>query len=415
MELFWHRRDLRTADNLGLAAAADAGDVVPVFCFDDAVLDHAAPSRMAFMLDALAALRERYRELGGDLLVRHGDPSAVLPDLAREFGADRVVWNHDYSGLARERDEAVRAALDDQGTAHEQVHDAVLHEPGAIRTNAGDPYSVYTYFWKKWRDREKADPAPEPEPDAVADVTGDELPDAATLGFEEPDAEIPAAGTDAARERLEAFCERDVFRYEDARDYPAERATSRLSADLKFGTLGVRELYERTEQAMTDADDDDERASVEEFQGQLAWREFYAQVLYFNPEVVTENFKEYAQPIEWRDDPRNSARGRTARRATPSWTPGCDSSETRRTCTTASGCSSPRSSRKTCWWTGARVRPFPRAPRRPRHGQRHRRLAVGRLDRHRRPAVLPGVQPDDAGRALRPGRGVRQAVRPRVA
>ncbi|AHG03973.1 deoxyribodipyrimidine photo-lyase [Halobacterium sp. DL1] len=303
MELFWHRRDLRTADNLGLAAAADAGDVVPVFCFDDAVLDHAAPSRMAFMLDALAALRERYRELGGDLLVRHGDPSAVLPDLAREFGADRVVWNHDYSGLARERDEAVRAALDDQGTAHEQVHDAVLHEPGAIRTNAGDPYSVYTYFWKKWRDREKADPAPEPEPDAVADVTGDELPDAATLGFEEPDAEIPAAGTDAARERLEAFCERDVFRYEDARDYPAERATSRLSADLKFGTLGVRELYERTEQAMTDADDDDERASVEEFQGQLAWREFYAQVLYFNPEVVTENFKEYAQPIEWRDDP----------------------------------------------------------------------------------------------------------------
>jgi len=221
MELFWHRRDLRTADNLGLAAAADAGDVVPVFCFDDAVLDHAAPSRMAFMLDALAALRERYRELGGDLLVRHGDPSAVLPDLAREFGADRVVWNHDYSGLARERDEAVRAALDDQGTAHEQVHDAVLHEPGAIRTNAGDPYSVYTYFWKKWRDREKADPAPEPEPDAVADVTGDELPDAATLGFEEPDAEIPAAGTDAARERLEAFCERDVFRYEDARDYPA--------------------------------------------------------------------------------------------------------------------------------------------------------------------------------------------------
>jgi deoxyribodipyrimidine photo-lyase len=407
MELFWHRRDLRTADNLGLAAAADAGDVVPVFCFDDAVLDHAAPSRMAFMLDALAALRERYRELGGDLLVRHGDPSAVLPDLAREFGADRVVWNHDYSGLARERDEAVRAALDDQGTAHEQVHDAVLHEPGAIRTNAGDPYSVYTYFWKKWRDREKADPAPEPEPDAVADVTGDELPDAATLGFEEPDAEIPAAGTDAARERLEAFCERDVFRYEDARDYPAERATSRLSADLKFGTLGVRELYERTEQAMTDADDDDERASVEEFQGQLAWREFYAQVLYFNPEVVTENFKEYAQPIEWRDDPTELRAWKDGETGYPIVDAGMrqlrDDARRRVPHERPAG------------GLARGVRPFPRAPRRPRHGQRHRRLAVGRLDRHRRPAVLPGVQPDDAGRALRPGRGVRQAVRPRVA
>ncbi|WP_232702008.1 cryptochrome/photolyase family protein [Halobacterium wangiae] len=303
MQLFWHRRDLRTADNVGLAAAADAGDVVPVFCFDDVVLEHAAPSRVAFMLDALAALRDRYRELGGDLLVRHGDPSAVIPDLAREFGADHVVWNHDYSGLAHERDEAVRAALDEQATTHEQFHDAVLHEPGAIRTNAGDPYSVYTYFWKKWRDREKDDPAPEPEAGTIADVAGDSLPDADALGFADPDAELPAAGTAAARERLEAFCERDVFRYEDARDYPAEGATSRLSADLKFGTLGVRELYERTEAALAEADGEDERESVREFQGQLAWREFYAQVLQFNPDVVTENFKEYEQPIEWRDDP----------------------------------------------------------------------------------------------------------------
>ncbi|MUV61399.1 deoxyribodipyrimidine photo-lyase, partial [Halobacterium sp. CBA1126] len=117
MQLFWHRRDLRTADNRGLAAAADAGDVVPVFCFDDAVLEHASPPRVAFVLDALDALRERYRDLGSDLLIRRGDPSAVLPDLAAEHDAERVVWNYDYSGLARERDEAVRAALDDDGVA----------------------------------------------------------------------------------------------------------------------------------------------------------------------------------------------------------------------------------------------------------------------------------------------------------
>jgi deoxyribodipyrimidine photo-lyase len=303
VQLFWHRRDLRTADNLGLAAAADADAVVPVFCFDDTVLEHAAPPRVAFMLDALEALRERYRELGGDLLIRHGDPSAVLPDVAREYDADRVVWNHDYSGLARERDEAVRAALDDQGTPHEQFHDAVLHEPGAIRTNAGDPYSVYTYFWKKWRDRETADPAPEPEPGAIADVAGGGVPDLDALAFDEPVAEIPSAGTEPARERLESFCERDVFRYDEARDYPAERATSRLSPDLKFGTLGVRELYERTEAAMADAADESECENVREFQSQLAWREFYAQVLYFNPEVVTENFKGYERAIEWRNDP----------------------------------------------------------------------------------------------------------------
>jgi deoxyribodipyrimidine photo-lyase len=304
MQLFWHRRDLRTADNQGLAAAADAADdgVVPVFCFDDEVLQYGSDPRVAFMLDALARLRERYRELGSDLLIRHGDPSAVLPNLAEELDVARVVWNHDYSGLAVERDEAVRAALDEEGVAHEQFHDAVHHEPGAIRTNAGDPYSVYTYFWKKWRDREKADPAPEPEGANLADVSGADLPTLSDLGFEEPKADLPDAGTEAARERLTDFCEADIYRYEEARDYPAEAATSRLSQDLKFGTIGVREVYERTEAAKVDADSEDARESVAEFQGQLAWREFYLQVLYFNPEVVSANYKSYEHPIEWRDD-----------------------------------------------------------------------------------------------------------------
>ncbi|WP_336037356.1 cryptochrome/photolyase family protein [Halobacterium yunchengense] len=314
MQLFWHRRDLRTTDNRGLAAAAEEGPVVAVFCFDDAVLEHAGPPRVAFLLDALASLRERYRDLGGDLVVRRGDPSAVLPRVAGECGADRVVWNHDYSGLARERDEAVRAALDDAGVAHEQFHDAVLHEPGAIRTNAGDPYSVYTYFWRKWRDREKDDPAPEPTTGDLAargevlgaDATG-ELPGLGALGFDQPEADVPAASTAAARELLADFCEADIYEYGDARDYPAADATSRLSPHLKFGTVGVREVYERTEDAAAGADGEAERESVAAFRGQLAWREFYAQVLYFNPEVVTENYRDYERDVEWRDDPEELA------------------------------------------------------------------------------------------------------------
>jgi deoxyribodipyrimidine photo-lyase len=302
MQVFWHRRDLRTTDNLGLAAAAESGPVVPVFCFDEEVLQYGSAPRVAFMLDALASLRNQYRALGGDLLIRRGDPSAVIPDVAREYDADRVVWNHDYSGLAVERDEAVRAALEEVGVAHEQFHDAVHHEPGAIRTNAGDPYSVYTYFWKKWRDREKADPAPKPADSTLADVSGAPLPTLSDLGFDEPDADVPDAGTEAARNRLESFCEEDIYRYEDGREYPAEHATSRLSPDLKFGTVGVREVYERTERALDDADGKAERESVEEFQGQLAWREFYLQVLNFNPEVVESNYKSYQNPIEWRDD-----------------------------------------------------------------------------------------------------------------
>ncbi|EMA68180.1 deoxyribodipyrimidine photolyase [Halorubrum aidingense JCM 13560] len=342
MELFWHRRDLRTADNVGLAAAAERADggVVPVFVFDDNVLAHASDVRVRRLLDGVAALRDDYRDRGSDLLVARGDPETVLPELADALDADRVVWNRDYSGLARERDAGVRTALNDAGVDREAHHDAVLHTPGSIRTNAGDPYSVYSYYWKKWTDRETDSPAPTPGGDALVDAdvlagaigAGDgslaegsrsdggvatdrvavgELPALTELGFAEPDAEIGPAGTEAARDRLGAFLSEAVFAYDAARDYPAREATSRLSAFLKYGEIGVREVYEATERAMAAAESDDRPAehaeSVAEYQQQLAWREFYTQVLYHNPEVVTENYKAYEAGIEWRDDPEEIA------------------------------------------------------------------------------------------------------------
>ncbi|SHH58641.1 cryptochrome/photolyase family protein [Halobaculum gomorrense] len=320
MRLFWHRRDLRVADNRGLAAAVEAADddgaVVPVFVFDDDVLAHGSPPRVRFMLDALAALRAAYRERGSDLVAVRGDPAEVLPTLAAEVDAESVVWNEDYSGLARERDARVRMALDDAGVARETRHDAVHHEPGTITTNDGEPYAVYTYFWKKWRDREKAAPFDSPAGadlvDGDATAIGeslDPLPSIADLGFDEPDADVQAAGTAPARDRLADFCADAVYRYDEDRDYPAKEATSRLSTDLKWGTIGVREVYAATEEAMAAAQQRDEGEegtpaadAVEEFQSQLAWREFYTQVLWATPEVVTQNYKEYERPIEWRDD-----------------------------------------------------------------------------------------------------------------
>ena len=302
MRLHWHRRDLRLADNRGLARAAE-GTAVPVFVFDPTVLEHGSPPRVAFMLDALESLRAAYRERGSDLVLARGNPVECLPALADEYGADLVTWNRDYSGLARRRDTAVRQALDEAGVDREAVHDAVHHEPGSITTNDGDPYAVFTYFSKKWHDRPKADPLEAPEAGDLADVDGDPLPSLADLGFDEPEADVPEAGTSPARDLLEDFCERDVYRYGKRRDYPAEDCTSRLSPHLKYGTVGIREVYEETEAAKLDADGDSERESVFEFQDQLAWREFYAQVLWDRPDVVTADYKTYENPIEWRPDP----------------------------------------------------------------------------------------------------------------
>ncbi|WP_158057174.1 cryptochrome/photolyase family protein [Halorussus halophilus] len=307
MHLHWHRRDLRVADNRALAAGDD--QILPVFVFDPEILRHGSPSRVAFMLDALEALRESYRELGGDLVVAHGDPREELPRLADKYDADAIYWNRDYSGIARQRDSEVRLSLDEAAVSRAAYHDELLHEPGTIRTNEGEHYSVYTYFWKKWRDRGKDDALDVPDAGRIAEVSGavGKLPTLSELGFEEPDADVPPAGTDEARELLAEFCDDAVFRYEEDRDYPTRNATSRLSAHLKWGTIGIREVWEATESAMSKADGDpddeeSEAASVREFQSQLAWREFYAHVLSARPDVVSNNYKGYENPIEWRDD-----------------------------------------------------------------------------------------------------------------
>jgi len=311
MQLHWHRRDLRLADNRGLSAAPDVEGTIPVFVFDPAVLEHGAAPRVAFLLDALSSLRAAYRDCGGDLLLARGDPREVLPALAAASDATTVTWCRDYSGLARERDAAVRNALAETGVDRQAVHDAVHHEPGAITTNDGDPYKVFTYFSRKWHDREKRDPVNPPKRSELAAVESGEvsgvetmakLPALADFGFAEPEATIPPAGTAAARERLRAFCTEDIYRYETRRDYPAEDCCSRLSAHLKYGTIGVREVYAETEAAKLDAADEAERDSVFEFQDQLAWREFYTQVLWDRPDVVTENYKRYENSIAWRED-----------------------------------------------------------------------------------------------------------------
>jgi deoxyribodipyrimidine photo-lyase len=298
VRLHWHRRDLRLADNRGLADAREPA--VGVFVFDDDVLEHAAAPRVTFLLGALQSLREAYRDRGSELLVRRGAPTDVLLELTGAYDVDVVSWNRDYSGLARRRDDLVAEGLRDFDVATRQFHDALCHEPGSITTNQGDPYQVYTYFWQKWRDREKD--APREVPDLAPASDDEPLPDVGDLGFDPPEAEIPAAGTDAARELLEDFLEQDVYRYDDARDYPAEECTSRLSPHLKFGTVGIREVDERVRERR-DAASGERRESVESFRSQLAWREFYAHVLYSNPEVVAENYRSYSNPIEWEDDP----------------------------------------------------------------------------------------------------------------
>ena len=297
--LFWHRRDLRTVDNQGLAAAAQSGPVRPVVVLDPDLRSYAGERRQGFYLASLASLQRTYRSLGTDLQVVDGDPREEIPALATAVDADRVVWNRDYSKLARERDAAVKSALP-EGVSVTETADVALHEPGSIRTSKGEHYSVFSYYYKKWADRERPEPAPQPDSEAFADFEAEAVQAIAAS----PVDSLPLpAGRQAARDRLDRFLDGPIYEYAETRDRPAVSGTSRLSQDLAFGLLGIREVLEAVDEADAGAGNSAQRDSVEEYRRQLAWRDFYLQVLAAHPETVTENFKSFERPIAWRADP----------------------------------------------------------------------------------------------------------------
>lgn len=297
MRVHWHRRDLRIADNPALCS--DGNPIVGLFVLDPEVMNFAGEPRIQFLYDALRKLRRAYRGSGGELYIRKGDPCDIIPEFLDAHQCSVVSWEADYSGLASRRDKTVQQKLIESDTSVNIVDGAVLHAPGAILTTTGSRYQVFSYFGKSWMTREKPHPVDPPTAFAEDSARSGEIPSHQGLD----DTNIPAAGTDWARRRLNSFCEGDIYEYPTRRDRPADRGTSRLSQDLSFGTIGIREVWETTERASAQANSEEDRDAVSEFQRQLAWREFYMDTLDRCPGMLNTSLVDFENPITWRDDP----------------------------------------------------------------------------------------------------------------
>jgi deoxyribodipyrimidine photo-lyase len=144
MRIFWHRRDLRTMDNVGLSAAAstaDPGEVIPVYVYDKGLLSTLGERQRAFVLRGVKRLQERYRGLGTDLLLRSGEPAEVLTEVADEHGVDSVYYNRHYRKERKQRAEEAADRLRESGVSTQRYTDLVLVGPGGwtspTRTTAG--------------------------------------------------------------------------------------------------------------------------------------------------------------------------------------------------------------------------------------------------------------------------------------
>ncbi|GGX05149.1 deoxyribodipyrimidine photo-lyase [Pigmentiphaga litoralis] len=310
LALFWFRRDLRLADNVGLFQALSQNDaVVPVFIFDKDILDELPrhDRRVAFLHGAIAELKAALQAAGSDLVVRHARGREAIPALVQEFGASAVFTNEDYEPDAHERDAAVIEALDAMGIPLRLFKDTVIFGSSEILTKQGRPYTVFTPYKNAWRKALKPEHYAEaPSKDhlqSLKKVDGGKMPTLEALGFEALSSKDPhpEPTPEGAAKRLDRFVAKVIDGYKQSRDLPAVPGTSYLSVYNRFGLLSVRHLVRASLQAI-EGSKGAAREGAETWLSELVWRDFYFQFLYHHPTAVDGPYREEYTALQWEND-----------------------------------------------------------------------------------------------------------------
>jgi deoxyribodipyrimidine photo-lyase len=285
--VMWFRRDLRLADNPALLAACAADEVVPLFVVDPVLWKASGRTRRVYLLRSLAALDA---SLGGALVVRKGDPVKVVPEVAREVGALTVHHASDFGPYGSNRDEDVREALRAVDVESPPLGSPYAVAPGRIRNGSGDPYKVYSAYQRAWAEHGWRQPVEPPSGVTWADLKSHQWPEASLPG----NMEIVDAGENAAGKAWAAFRDNRLSDYDDARNIPGGEGASRMSTYLKWGEIHPRTILADLARKRS--------ASADTYRKEIAWREFYADVLWHNPHSAREDYNKAFSAMTY-DDP----------------------------------------------------------------------------------------------------------------
>lgn len=300
--IVWFRgKDLRVADHAPLSDAVAGGEVVPLFVLDPHFFApdraRALPHRMQFLLDSLRALQASLEARGTRLLVVPGRSVEVVPRLVRAWKADRVVAQRWVEPFARERDRRVSEAIGERFVLFEGE---TLLPPGTLRSGSGRPYAVFSQFARAFRETAillRPLPAPRALPPVPDDVSARTvaIPSCQDLGIA-PNPAVQAGGEPCAAARLRRFVKEAVGAYSSRRDRMDLAGTSRLSADLKFGTLSVRQVWTAVEKAAGGT------KAGQSFLGELLWRELAHSTLWDRPDLLDAPFRPAFAGFQWGGD-----------------------------------------------------------------------------------------------------------------
>ena len=307
--LIWFRRDLRLFDNTALQTAVRRGlPVAGAYVFDsgESPVIRQNHRRRSFIYDSVAAFQTALQTKNVPLYVLHGQAETEIPKLAAQLHAEAVVCADEDEPQAAARDNRIWHTLNAEGREMVRVDDHAVLPKAAVMTHNGRPYTVFTPYKKAWLETytrlfgqwQPADDWP-----ALAALQS-RLPETVRQNARLPTPEeiginhqptLFAGGEEAAQKQLGSFLEH-IGRYHLARDFPAQKGTSRLSPYLSHGMLSPRHLVFLAKQS------DSEGAGV--WLGELIWREFFKQILFHYPNTAEESFRQEYRAIAWENNPQ---------------------------------------------------------------------------------------------------------------
>lgn len=271
--IFWFRRDLRLADNPALLAAIDDGEgVIPLFILDEGVASRAGANRNANMVNSLKSLNE---SLGGNLHVVSGDVVPTLKSVMKFYGARSIHCSKEFApfGVKAESDCA------EAGIELQILGSGYAVAPGRVRKDDGTPYKVYTPFYRGWLAHGWRAPVSAPKNPSWISPQG-EMKSLSKIPDWSSEIELGATGEEPALEKFKKFLKSGAEGYSENRNTPGIEGTSKLSPHLRWGEIHPRTLLAKL----------GDSKGHEVFRKEIAWREFYADVLHHNPHTSREYY-----------------------------------------------------------------------------------------------------------------------------
>jgi len=309
--LLWFRQDLRLQDNPALQAAQErGGPIVPVYILDEAGEGNWPLGGAArwWLHHSLVALEISLRERGSRLILARGGAATVLSRLIAETRAGAVYWNRRYEPACIARDRKVETGLAAAGVATKSFNSALLFEPHTIANKQGDPFQVFTPFWRHCLERPVSAPAKlgsKPLPALKHWPISRKVDELGLLPRGNWGAGLGAAwrpGEAGAWAQLKKFVARSMDTYDDERNRPDVDGTSRLSPHLHFGELGPRQVWAAVRARGKDSGVFPSSNGARVFLSEIGWREFAHHLLYHFPRTPERPLRSGFAHFPWATD-----------------------------------------------------------------------------------------------------------------